>query len=261
MISLLSPAKNMDFSSNGNGMQTSMPSFLDDSDYLMGKLKKKSARQLGKMMSINAELSDLNFERNQKWNKEFQDNDQRIALQAFSGEVYRGLNASDFSGDDLDFANDHIGILSGLYGLLRAKDLIQPYRLEMGTSWKITPKVTNLYKYWGGRISEKLDEILEGHSEKVIVNLASNEYWKAVDRKKLKARVITCNFLDLKNGEYKAVMTWAKQARGMMAREIVKNRVDEAEQLKTLTFGNYYFNPDMSDENTLSFTRDKAVML
>ena len=153
------------------------------------------------------------------------------------------------------FANAHINILSGLYGILRPLDLIQPYRLEMGCSFKVTPKQSNLYKYWGESISDEINRRLEDHSEKVIVNLASNEYIKAVNKKALKYPIVECQFLDWKAGQYKTVMTWAKKARGMMAHEVVKNRVDSVEDLKEVTFDGYVFNPSMSADSRLVFTR------
>ena len=255
MISLLSPAKTMDFENAVTKFETSQPEFVTEAEYLVDKLKKLSARQIGSLMKINAELSDLNHQRYEDWNVNHGKSNSRAAMFTFSGEVYRGLQAESFSNNEVEFANDHLAILSGLYGLLRPLDGIKPYRLEMGSKFKVTSKQNNLYKYWGNKISVALNEILADHKEKVVINLASNEYVKVIDKKSLNYKIVDCQFMDAKNGEYKVVMTWAKKARGMMAREIVKHKVDNLEGLKSLSFDNYVYNPKLSSETSLTFTR------
>jgi cytoplasmic iron level regulating protein YaaA (DUF328/UPF0246 family) len=255
MIALLSPAKNMEFSSVDLQAEASTPVFIDRAAYLVEKLQKLSVKQLSKMMSINEELGALNEERFQKWRKEAKSEEFKPAVLAFNGEVYRNLKASDFTKKEMEFANRHLLILSGLYGLLKPMDNIMPYRLEMGSKWKVTPKQTNLYKYWASALSEEVNHLLTKHSNQLVINLASNEYVKAIDLKTLKYPMVHCHFLDWKNGEFRTVMTWAKQARGKMARHIVTKAIDKIEDLKKETFDKYSFNEKLSDEDNLVYTR------
>ena len=256
MISLLSPAKNMDFSKNVTIPSQIFPVFMEDSDILMSKLKKLSARQLGKLMNLNAQLSDLNFERNQRWNKAFENNDRKEAVFAFNGEVYRGLMASEFSSEDLAFASEHLLILSGLHGVLRPLDLIQPYRLEMGSKIKISSRIKNLYEFWGDKVSDYINQSLRDHKEKAVINLASNEYSRVLISRKIDAPIIDVKFLDWKDGTYKSVMTWAKLARGMLASTIIKGKIDRLDAVKDLNFGNYSYNESLSSDLSFVFTRE-----
>lgn len=251
---LLSPAKSLDFENAPSPADYTQPVFLQESERLIGKLQKLSSKKIGKLMSISPQLSDLNYRRFQDWKLPFNENNSRQALYVFTGDVYRGLNAKDFTKKEVNFAQDSLRILSGLYGLLKPKDLMQPYRLEMGCGFKVTPKVNNLYKFWNTSITEELNQEL-AKDNGVLVNLASNEYFKAVDVKKLKGQLITCTFKDNKNGEYKAIMTFAKLARGYMARYIIQNQVKEVEDLKKFNAEGYSFNARFSTDDEFVFTR------
>lgn len=251
---LLSPAKSIDTQRQIPVPEVTTAQFLDQSEYLVNKLKKLSAGQIAKLMHISKDLGELNHQRYQQWVRPELPSDECVAaITAFTGEVYRGLDVASFSQDDFHFSQNSIRILSGLYGILRPLDLMLPYRLEMGTSWKVTPTITNLYKYWGGQLAELLNhEMTEGE---VIINLASSEYFKAVDRKVLKPRMITPVFKEFKNGEYKVLMTYAKNARGVMARYCVKNRLEDPELLKGFNEDRYSFDAKQSTENEWVFVR------
>jgi len=258
MISLLSPAKNLSFEPSPNGFKPSIPQFIEESEVLINKLKKLSPNKISKLMKLNPQLSELNYHRYQNWRADFEEVESKAAIYAFNGEVYRGLSAIDFTQKDLDFAQEHLIILSGLHGILKPLDLIQPYRLEMGTKLQIRSKIPNLYMFWKDKITASLNALLEEQNEKVILNLASIEYFKSVDVADLNARVIHCQFLDWKGESYKAVMTWAKLARGMMAKKVITEKIDNAEELKGVAFGGYLFNDSMSTEDNFVFTRDKS---
>lgn len=249
---LLSPAKSLDFENAKQLNKTNSPIFIEQSQYLINKLQKLSAKQIKKLMSVSDEIAALNFSRFYNWKYPFGD-DAKPAMYVFTGEAYRGLDANSFSEEEVQRCNDKLRILSGLYGLLKPSDLMLPYRLEMGTSFKVTPKVTNLYKYWGTRITDALNE--EMKEGEVLVNLASNEYSKAVDLKYIKGKVVTCSFKEYRNGEYKAIMTFAKRARGTMSRFIIKNNIESQEDLKVFNLDNYEFNASLSAENEYVFVR------
>lgn len=252
MIVLLSPAKNLDTDSSINISTTTTPALLDHSAVLMDVLKKKSAKQLSKLMHLSPQLSDLNFERNQKWSQEHTTENSRPALFTFNGAVYWGINSKEFTNDDVSFAQDHIAILSGLYGVLRPLDLMQPYRLEMGS--KLTAKrKKNLYEFWGNRITDKLNSL--SNTDGTFINLASNEYFKSIKKNDLNGKIITCHFKEYRNGSYKAIMTYAKTARGLMTNFIVKNRIIRSEDLKGFDNEKYSFNQELSTENEWVFTR------
>ena len=252
MIALLSPAKTLDFDAPAPPTQTE-PRLLEQSAYLVSKLQKLSANQLGQLMGINPDLAALNHDRFARWQYPYPSVAAKAALLAFKGEVYRGLDAGSLDVNDLEFAQNHLRILSGLYGLLRPMDAMLPYRLEMGTRFKVTPKKMNLYTYWGATLRELLEADSSGAP---LVNLASNEYYKALQPKQLTNRVITCHFRQQKNGEYKPLMTYAKHARGLMARFLVKHRITDPEDLKAFNLKQYTFNPRLSDQNDWVFTRD-----
>ncbi len=251
---LLSPAKSIDTSRDIKVPEFTNAQFLDESEYLMEKLKKMSASKIAEMMHISKDLSELNHDRFQQWQRPEKVKENVVpAVTAFTGEVFRGLDVETFSVKDFKYAQSSLRILSGLYGILRPLDLLFPYRLEMGTSWKVTPKTTSLYKYWGTKLADSLNsEMKEGE---VVINLASSEYFKAVDKKVLKARMITPIFKELKNGEYKIVMTYAKNARGVMTRYIIKNALTNPEDLKLFNENNYAFDSNLSSENEWVFTR------
>lgn len=250
---LLSPAKALDMSKKLNTQTPTVPIFLSEAETIMKKLSKVSAKKIGQLMHLSTDLADLNYDRNQLWQAvEELDENSAMAGAAFNGEVYRGLDATNFSEKQLKIAQEKVRILSGLYGLLKPTDVIYPYRLEMGTKWGVTPAKPTLYKFWGTKIADQLNEEV---GDGVIVNLASTEYFKAVDKKKLKARVITPTFKDFKNGTYKVIMVFAKQSRGAMARFIVENDLNDPEELKGFNVDGYRFDANLSEGDEWVFTR------
>lgn len=249
---VLSPAKSLDFESKLPTSKHSEASFLEDSQKLNTILKKKSAKSLSKLMSISDALGQLNYERNQDWSLPFTAANARPAVYAFSGDVYRGLDVYSLPKDKIDFLQDSVRILSGLYGVLKPLDLIQPYRLEMGTRISIG-KSKNLYDFWKKKITQKLNEELQNNE--LFVNLASNEYFKAIDTKKLNVPIITPVFKDFKNGEYKTIMTFAKLARGYMTRYILDTKVKTIDDLKGFDYEGYHYSEPMSTEGELVFIR------
>jgi cytoplasmic iron level regulating protein YaaA (DUF328/UPF0246 family) len=249
---VISPAKSMNFESKAPTQKFSQPIFLKEADRLSNILKKKSARSLSKLMSISPALGQLNYERNQNWELPFDLNNAKQAVYAFTGEVYRGLDANSLPLEDLDFLQEHLRILSGQYGILKPLDLMQPYRLEMGTKLKVGVK-PNLYKFWDNQITKALNAELE--EGELFVNLASNEYFKVLQAKDLKVPVITPVFKDYKNGEYKMIMTFAKLARGLMVRYIVDHKVTSLEGLKGFNSNGYGFDANLSTDTELVFTR------
>ncbi|MDO7171799.1 peroxide stress protein YaaA [Mariniflexile sp. AS56] len=249
---VLSPAKSLDFETKLPTTQHTEPQFLDQSERLNKLLKKKSAKSLSKLMSISDALGQLNYGRNQEWELPFTPDNARPAMYAFSGEVYRGLDAFSLAENHIEAAQNTIRIISGLYGLLKPLDLIQPYRLEMGTKFPVG-KNKNLYAFWQKTIAKALNEELE--AGEILLNLASNEYFKAVDLKALKAPVITANFKDFKNGEYKMIMTFAKQARGLMARYVIETNAKTIDDIKGFNYEGYNFSEPMSTDTELIFIR------
>lgn len=252
MIAVLSPAKTLDFDTALPNHTWTEPQFVEEAAYLIGKLRKYSAKQLGNLMRINPELAALNTARFASWQEDHR-HGTRPAAFAFNGEVYRGLNVQEWSAEDLDFAQHHLRVLSGLYGLLRPLDAMHPYRLEMGTPLKVTAKKTNLYKFWDDRLRSTVEQALAGQP---LINLASAEYFKALQPKALEVPVITCHFRELRGTEYKPLMTYAKHARGLMARFIVQERLTNPEDLKAFDRNNYTFAPALSTEADWVFTRD-----
>lgn len=252
MIAVISPAKSIKFDEEIQAKNLTVPSFRKESEALIAELRKIKVKDVSKLMDISDELGQLNFERYKTWKQPDLKNGAKPVSLVFKGDVYRGMNAADFSSADFDFAQKHLRILSGLHGLLRPLDVIFPYRLEMGTGLK-TKAGKNLYEFWGDKITEKLNEDLG--KDDVLINLASNEYFKVVHPKKLKAKIIACEFKDFKNGKYISIMTFAKLARGYMARYIVKNKIEKPEKLKGFDSNDYSFNAKMSDEVNWVFTR------
>lgn len=251
---LLSPAKSIDVSKVTEMYPSSVPVFIQESEKLVQKLKRIKAKKLAEMMHISKDLAELNEQRYATWKVPTQQTDEIVpSVLAFSGEVYRGLDAFTFATEELNRANESIRILSGLYGVLKPLDLMVPYRLEMGTKWEITPKTKNLYQFWGKKIAQQLNsELINGEA---VINLASTEYFKAVDKKTLKAQVITPVFKEFKNGDYKVVMMYAKHARGAMARYIVKNKLSNPEELKLYDVDGYSFDVNQSTESEWVFVR------
>lgn len=251
---LLSPAKSLDFDRNIKTPDEKIAPFIKNADYLATKLGKLSKKKLGELMHLSEQLTDLNYDRYQTWQKPEKSGDNiKPAITVFTGEVYKGFDVESLSQTDLKNAQKQVRILSGLYGLLRPLDLMYPYRLEMGTKWKVTPKTKNLYEYWGSKIAEYLNN--ETSSDEVIINLASNEYFKAVDKKTIKPRIITPVFKELKGDQYKIVMMYAKHARGAMARDIVKNQYKNMDDLKGYNVDGYSYNEELSTDDEWVFVR------
>ena len=254
MITLLSPAKTLDFESPERISDLTVPQFHLQSNRLIRILKKKSVDEIKDMMNISDALAKLNKGRFKNFRKDYTDENSKSAITAFKGDVYIGLDAATLEENDLDFANHHIRILSGLYGILLPFDRMQPYRLEMGTRLE-NKNGTNLYHFWGDTISRALNKDLKAQDSEVIVNLASNEYFKAVNKKKLKAKVIDVDFREEGEGELKFVSFFAKKARGLMTRYIIENQIDEVELLKGFDYENYRFAEEHSTEDKLLFVR------
>ncbi|APX76918.1 peroxide stress protein YaaA [Achromobacter insolitus] len=254
MLFLLSPAKKLDYDSPLHIETHTQPLFVDQAAGLIKVLKTKSAEDISELMSLSPALSELNVQRYASWKRSFTQANSRQAVLAFNGDVYEGLEAATLSAKQLDWAQEHVAILSGLYGVLRPLDLMQPYRLEMGTRLA-TPKGKNLYEYWGPAIAEYLNERQAGQKAPVIVNLASEEYFKSVDLKTLKARVVQCVFQDWKNGAWKVISFHAKRARGLMARYAILHKVSKPEGLQGFDLEGYKFDASASSEDKLVFRR------
>lgn len=257
MLMVISPAKTLDYSGTPATAEYSLPAHLDHSQILVEQLRELSPQQIAELMSLSDKLASLNAVRFAEWQPDFTVNNARQALLAFRGDVYTGMDADSFSTDDFRFAQQHLRILSGLYGLLRPLDLMQPYRLEMGTRL-VNARGKNLYEFWGERISSWLNEALLAQGDDVLINLASNEYFSAVKKPALKARIIDTEFRDLKSGQYKIISFYAKKARGLMARYIIQNRLTSPEQLKDFDLDGYYFCEASSSDSKLVFLRDHA---
>lgn len=249
---VISPAKSLNFESKVPTRNFTQPIFLKQAERLNRILKKKSPRSLSKLMSISAALGQLNYERNQDWHLPFTSENAKQAVYAFTGEVYRGIDVNSMPLEDVDVLQDKLRILSGQYGILKPLDLMQAYRLEMGTSLKIGVK-PNLYKFWGSQITDFLNDQLQ--EDELFVNLASKEYFKVIQLKALKGKVITPVFKDFKNGEYKMIMTFAKLARGLMVRYIIDHKVEDIDGLKGFNYNGYGFDANLSTETDLVFTR------
>jgi hypothetical protein len=245
----------LDFETKSQFDIQSESDFRKESEQIMKKLSAQSKKKLMDLMSISDNLGELNYERNQIWEFPEEGNEHaKQAVLAFTGDVYIGMNPKVFSKTDVEYAQNHLRILSGLYGLLRPMDLILPYRLEMGTDLKIGTK-KNLYDFWGNKIAKAINESLKGHEEKVLVNLASNEYFKAVKAKEIEGEIISPEFKDEKNGKLKIISFYAKKARGMMSNYIIKNKIAHVEDLKGFDYEGYRFNQELSTPNKPVFTR------
>ncbi len=249
---IISPAKSLDFETKATTSLFTTPSFLDQSEKLNKKLKTLSRKKLGELMKISQPLADLNYHRNQDWEKDYTLENGKQAVYAFTGEVYRGLDVTTLPEEKLPQLQEKLRILSGLYGIIKPLDVMLPYRLEMGTKLKVG-RTENLYKFWGNSLAESLNE--EMKDNELFVNLASTEYFKAVPQKALKVPMITPVFKELKNGQYKVIMTYAKKARGLMVRYILDNDVETLEELKGFDVEGYGFSETLSTETELIFTR------
>ena len=249
---VISPAKSLDFETTVPTTKFTEGIFLNEASTLNAVLKKKSPKKLSELMSISPKLSELNWQRNQDWQLPFTLENARQAIFAFKGEVYIGLDAYSLSSGEINQLQHKLRILSGQYGLLKPLDLMQPYRLEMGTKLKVG-RNDNLYQYWGTKVTDKLNlELTEGE---VLVNLASNEYFKVIKPKLLKAPIITPVFKDYKDGKLKMISFFAKKARGLMVRYIIDSNIETVEDLKGFNYEGYAFDSNLSSENELVFTR------
>lgn len=257
MLTVLSPAKTLDYESPSITDQMSTPQFMDQSALLVDDARTLAPDDIRSLMGVSEAIASLNHERFMNWAPESTTANAKQAILAFKGDVYTGLEAETMSTNDLEFAQAHLRILSGLYGLLRPLDLMQPYRLEMGLKFS-NQRGKNLYEFWGERITDAINADLASAGTETLVNLASNEYFKAVKTKSLNADIITPQFKDLKNGQYKMISFFAKKARGVMARYIIDNQLTDPEQLKSFTGSGYYFSAEQSSGNNLVFLRDSA---
>lgn len=255
MLIVISPAKTLDYETAPVTPQHSQPSYLDHSAELIDQLRTLSVQDVAELMKLSDKLSSLNVARFESWSPDFSTDNAKQALLAFKGDVYAGMDAESFSEDDFSFAQQHLRILSGLYGILKPLDLMQPYRLEMGT--KLTnARGKDLYQFWGNTLCDTLNEELK--QEQVLINLASNEYFKAAKAKNIEGRIITPVFKDWKNGQYKMISFYAKKARGLMSRYIIQNQLQEPEALKQFDLEGYRFSESMSEGDTWTFIRDHA---
>ena len=264
MYFLLSPAKYLnekDAVPVNLGNYYSQPELIEHSQVLMKNLKAKEPIDLQELMSISDDLAQLNAKRNQDWawseNEPFTDNNAKPAGYLFDGDVYSGLDMYHMDKETAIYVNEHLGILSGLYGVLKSLDLIQPYRLEMGTKLK-NERGDNLYEFWGEAVTDTINARMADSDDKVLVNLASNEYFKVIKKKALNAEIITPRFEDEKNGQYKVISFYAKKARGLMVKYAADNKLTNAEQLKQFDLAGYYYVNELSDDKTWTFRRDEA---
>lgn len=253
MLIILSPSKKLDFDTQIKGSIQS-PDFIEDSKELIKILRKLPSKEISKLMDLSDKLAELNHERYQQFSTPFTKDNARQAIFAFKGDVYDGLEAENFSNENLKFAEKHLRIISGLYGILKPTDLIQPYRLEMGTKLS-NGRGKNLYDFWGDKITEKLNNVMANENSKILINLASSEYFKAVKPKKINGRIITPVFKENKKGKLSIVMLFAKRARGMMAQYIIKNNIKNPDDIKNFKTDGYKFNPSLSTENEWIFVR------
>ena len=257
MLTIISPAKKLDYSQPAETQAFTQPLLLEHSEQLIKDLQRLSPEEVCSLMGLSDKLGALNYERFQEWQTPFSIDNAKQAVLAFKGDVYQGLDADNMNADELNWAQDNLRILSGLYGLLRPLDLMQPYRLEMGTKFA-NQRGANLYQFWGEIITEQLNKLFPASAKSVLVNLASNEYFKSVQPKNINAEIITPVFMDQKGDKYKIISFFAKRARGLMSAFIIKNKITDAEQLKTFNVDGYSFNYAMSNANKWVFCRAEA---
>ena len=260
MLILLSPAKSLDYETPVEGISHTQPQFVSQSAQLIEVLKTQSPAQIASLMDLSDKLAALNVARYEAWRPKFTAKNAKQAILAFNGDVYDGLDAKTLKGKDLDWAQEHVCVLSGLYGVLRPLDWMQAYRLEMGTALA-NPRGKNLYQFWDSTIASYLNDRLSKDKVPVVVNLASQEYFKAVDTKVLKARIIECVFEDYKGGKYKVISFFAKRARGLLARYAIQKQIKNPEKLKDFNLDGYGFFAEASNENRWVFRRrEKGVV-
>jgi cytoplasmic iron level regulating protein YaaA (DUF328/UPF0246 family) len=256
MLALISPAKKLDFESDVAIADHTQPDFLEESERLVAAARKLSRAQLASTMHLSDKLTELNFKRFRDFTTPFDLANAKQAALVFNGDTYVGLKADTLSEKDMAYAQDHLRILSGLYGMLRPLDLIQPYRLEMGAKFR-APGGTDLYGFWDGQLAEAINEVTAGHKDPTVANLASNEYFKAVQAKKLASNVITPVFKEIKDGQARTLGMFAKRARGAMARFMIKKRIEKPDGLKKFNEDGYEYRDDLSEGNTWVFTREQ----
>jgi len=254
MLIVVSPAKTLDYESLPKTKVATQPDYLDDSQQLINRLRRFSPLDIAELMKVSMKIADLNVDRYAAWKKPLTEKNAKQAVLAFKGDVYTGLGAESFDSKDFKFAQDHLRILSGLYGLLRPLDLMQPYRLEMGTRLE-NDRGKNLYEFWGSIITDGLNKQIEKIKSETLINLASNEYFKSVKPKELHAEIITPAFKEYKNGDYKMIGIYAKKARGMLSRYIIRNRLSDSQDIKSFNEDGYKFNKQLSKGNNWVFTR------
>ena len=257
MITVLSPAKKLSKECFSHSTVNQPPSFLNESEELISILKTMDPPGLMSLMGISEKLATLNWERIQSWGKEFKVTNSREALYSFMGDTYTGLDSKSLSEKDINFAEKNVRILSGLYGILRPLDLMMPYRLEMGTKLK-NKAGGSLYDYWGDNLTRSLNNELKSHQQNVVINCASVEYFKSINRPTLQAEIITPHFKELKNGKMKIISFFAKRARGMMARYVIQNQIKNKNDILAFDLGGYSFDPTLSLPNEPVFTRAQA---
>lgn len=258
MLITLSPAKTLDYESPLATHKFTQPELLTESEQLIKVCRKLAPADIASLMKISDKLAGLNAARFGEWQTNFTPENARQAILAFKGDVYTGMQAETFSVADFDFAQKHLRILSGLYGLLRPLDLMQPYRLEMGIRLKNT-RGKDLYEFWGDIITNQLNQSLADQGDQILVNLASDEYFKSINSKKLDGTIIKPVFLDEKNGKYKVISFYAKKARGLMSRFIIQNKLTKTEQLSDFNLEGYQFDESQSKGNELVFTRTEQI--
>jgi len=255
MLIVISPAKTLDFDTPTTSNIHSDAEFTKDSAQLIKVLRKLKVDDISDLMGISPKLAQLNFERFHEWHLPFNEENAKQALLAFKGDVYTGIDATTFTDNNFERAQTNLRILSGLYGVLKPMDLIQAYRLEMGKKLE-NKRGANLYQFWGDKITKSINQTLKENDHQHLINLASNEYFKSIKGKKVKAEIITPGFKDLKNGEYKMISFFAKKARGLMTRFIIQNEITDPEDLKAFDLDGYIYNPNLSKINAPIFTRD-----
>lgn len=257
MLIVISPAKTLDYQTPLPSKKFTQPEFLQESEKLINVLRPMAPDDLVDLMHVSSKIAELNVSRYLNWEQPFSPTNARPAIFAFKGDVYTGLDVQQYNAEDLSFAQKHLRILSGLYGVLRPLDLMQPYRLEMGIKLK-NSRGNNLYDFWGSIASEAIDQALQKQKDKLLINLASNEYFKVLKNQSLQAQIITPVFKDFKNGEYKLISFFAKKARGLMASYIIKNRINNIEELTKFSEGGYRFSKKESSDNQLVYLRKQS---
>ncbi|CAH0541244.1 peroxide stress protein YaaA [Vibrio marisflavi] len=256
MLIVLSPAKTLDYESPLATNQYTQPTLVEHSKELIKECRKLTPADIASLMKVSDKIASLNVARFEQWEETFTQDNARQAILAFKGDVYTGLDAETLSERDFEYAQQHLRLLSGLYGLLRPLDLMQPYRLEMGTKLA-NARGANLYQFWGNIITDQINDVLREQENPCLINLASNEYFKAVKAKDVEGQIITPVFKDCKNGQYKVISFYAKKARGMMARYIIENKVDSVDKLTAFNSAGYYFDQASSSSKELVFKREE----